>query len=359
MARDLHGFDANLENAMNREPSDTKPVRVTSFDVAERAGVNQSTVSRALAGSPQVTAATRERVLAVARELGYTVDQRASGLRKGRTDTVAVVILQGAEDKAPTGNPFYFELLGSICEAASQRGLETLVSLQSEEGQLSGDYVKRGQADGTIVVGSARHSAAWSYFRELQQTEGNLVFWGSPFDDAHWVRSDNYAGGLLATEHLLDRGYRKIAFVGPLGTGPGQFEERFAGYRDALAKYGLTPLQTDAYPGGNRIAQGYGAARELFEREPAIDAFFAASDRLAFGVLEHVLEIGRQVPDEVGIIGFDGMSADTICNPPLNTVAPDLSEAAEALLAAAIDGEPLTKQRVPVKLVERASVRPG
>ncbi len=344
---------------MRGDSPDGKSPRVTSFDVAERAGVNQSTVSRALAGSPRVTPATRERVLAVAQELGYTVDHRASGLRRGRTDTIAVVILQGPEDKAPSGNPFYFELLGSICEAAAKRGLETLVSLQSESGQLSGDYVKRGQADGVIVVGSARHSAAWSYFHELQGAENNLVFWGSPFDDARWVRSDNHAGGRLATRHLLDRGYRKIAFVGPLGTGPGQFAERFSGYREELVEHSLEALHIDEYPDGDRIAQGYHAARALLECEPALDAFFAASDRLAFGVLEYLQELGRPVPQEIGIVGFDGMSAGTICSPPLTTVAPDLAEAAEALLASAIEGEARARQRVAVKLVERASVRPA
>ena len=342
---------------MNSSPIPTKPVRVTSFDVAERAGVNQSTVSRALAGSPQVTAATRDRVLAVAKELGYTIDQRASGLRTGRTDTVAVVILQRPEDKKSSGNPFYFELLGSICEAASERGLETLVSLQSEKGALSGDYVKRGQADGTIVIGSARNSDAWQYFRELQQSEERLVFWGSPFEDARWVRSDNIAGGKLATRTLHERGYRKIAFVGPLETGPGQFAERFAGYREEIEALGHKPIQASSYPDGDRSAQGYHAAQELLRQHDDIDAFFAASDRLAFGVLEYLQELDARIPETFGLIGFDGMSAGTVCNPPLTTVAPELPEAAEVLLTAAIDGEAPASQRVGVKLVERASVR--
>ena len=342
---------------MSNSQIPTKPTRVTSFDVAERAGVNQSTVSRALAGSPQVTPATRDRVLAVAKELGYTIDQRASGLRTGRTDTVAVVILKRPEDKQSSGNPFYFELLGSICEAASERGLETLVSLQSEEGTLTGDYVKRGQADGTIVIGSARNPGAWDYFRELQQSEDRLVFWGSPFDDARWVRSDNVAGGRLAARTLHERGYRKIAFVGPLETGPGQFTERFVGYREEIEALGHAPIQASTYPDEDRIAQGYHAARELLAQDSDIDAFFAASDRLAFGVLERLQELDARIPERFGLIGFDGMSAGTVCNPSLTTVAPELTEAAAALLKAAVDGDALATQRVGVKLVERASVR--
>ena len=85
----------------------------------------------------------------------------------------------------------------------------------------------------------------------------------------------------------------------------------------------------------------------------------AASDRLAFGVLDYLKEIGRDVPEDVGIVGFDGMSAGTISSPPLTTVAPDLAKAAEALLRMAIDGETSVTQRVNVKLIERASVRPA
>mgnify|MGYP002823198871 CR=1 FL=1 len=85
--------------------------------------------------------------------------------------------------------------------------------------------------------------------------------------------------------------------------------------------------------------------------------FFAASDRLAFGVLEYLQELDARIPERFGLIGFDGMSAGTVCNPPLTTVAPELPLAAEALLTSAIDGNAPATQRVGVKLVERASVR--
>ncbi|MEW4449855.1 LacI family DNA-binding transcriptional regulator [Qipengyuania sp. JC766] len=331
--------------------------RVTSFDVAERAGVSQSTVSRALAGSPQITPQTRARVTAVAQELGYLVDHRASRLRTGRTDTIAVVILGRPEDATRSANPFYFELLGSICEAASQRGLEVLVSLQSEEGEFFGDYVGRGQADGVIVVGSARNTRAWTHFRELQEASPRVVFWGSPFDDAGWVRSDNFAGGRLAVRHLLEHGYRRIAFVGPLEERLGQFQERFDGYAAELAAHKMEPVFLPSYDALDRYAQGSGAAAALMERDPRIDAVFAASDQLAFGVLEYLQSHGIAVPDEIGLVGFDGMAAGTICSPALTTVAPDLRKAA-AMLLDAMDGTAgPSSERVPVELIERASVR--
>jgi len=329
--------------------------RVTSFDVAERAGVSQSTVSRALSGSPSITSGTRERVLAAASELGYQVDHRASQLRTGKTATVAVVVLRRPDDTVHTSNPFYFELLGCICEAAASRDLDTLVSLQSEDGDLFGDYVGRGQADGTIVIGSATNSDAWAYFRELQDDDNNVVFWGSPFDDGRRVRSDNYAGGRLATRHLLDRGYRRIGFVGPIGTRHTQFVERYKGYCDELEKEGLKPVALPDYPDDDRVGQGRHAARELRQKEPEIQAFFAASDQLAFGVLQELQEAGVSIPDQIGVVGFDGMASGALCSPPLTTIAPDLREAAKLLLQGAIDRVEHPDERAPVKLVVRSS----
>ena len=102
--------------------------RPTSIDVAERAGVSQSTVSRALAGSEVITEATRAKVLRAAEEIGYFVDERAARLRRGSTGTIAVVVICRPGQTAADVNPFSYMLLGSVCLAASERGFETLVS---------------------------------------------------------------------------------------------------------------------------------------------------------------------------------------------------------------------------------------
>ena len=112
--------------------------RVTSFDVAAEAGVSQSTVSRALAGDPVVSEATRARVAAAAAKLNYSVDENAARLRTGRTGTIAVVVICRHDEDRKDLNPFTYALLGTICAAASARGFETLVSFQDEPGRRLG-----------------------------------------------------------------------------------------------------------------------------------------------------------------------------------------------------------------------------
>ena len=136
--------------------NDKPPLRrVTSIDVAERAGVSQSTVSRALSGSETITEATRRRVELAAEQLGYHVNARAAGLRRGETGTIAIVVI-GREGQGPAAiNPFYYSLLGSTCAAAAERGYEALVSFQARAEEFFGHYVARRQADGVVVIGTA------------------------------------------------------------------------------------------------------------------------------------------------------------------------------------------------------------
>ncbi|MEN9718017.1 MAG: hypothetical protein RIQ99_895, partial [Pseudomonadota bacterium] len=185
--------------------------RVTSFDVAAEAGVSQSTVSRALAGDPVVSEATRLRVAEAARRLNYFVDNNAARLRTGRTGTLAVVVICRPDEDRKDLNPFTYSLLGTICAAASDRGYETLVSFQDGPQNLSGRYEEQRKADGIIVIGTTQNAAAWDYYRDLGQSGMHWVCWGSPYDDIEWIRSDNHAGARLATDHLIASGFRQIA----------------------------------------------------------------------------------------------------------------------------------------------------
>lgn len=330
--------------------------RLTAFDVAEAAGVSQSTVSRVLTGK-KVTQQVRERVESVARELGYCVNERASRLRTGTTKTVALVVIRNGKDSPRATNPLYFELLGCVCDAASRRGLDTFVSLQSLEEGLFGQYFQQGKADGTIVIGSPDNREAWQYFRELQNSGDRLVFWGSPFDDANWVRSDNFAGGRLATAYLIERGYRQIAFVGPTRESVPHCHERYLGYCNALEGHGLDPVVCDPEPIFERAATGRECIGNFLDSGRQFDAVFAGSDLIASGVLEKLASCGIRVPQEVAVVGYGGVSGGEAFHPPLTTIEADLNDAAELLVEAILAGAQLdTRQRSKVKLVERSSV---
>ena len=333
-----------------------KPYRVTSIDVAERAGVSQSTVSRALSGSETITVATRRRVEQAAQELGYHVNMRAAGLRKGETGTIAIVVI-GREGQGPAAiNPFYYSLLGSTCAAAAERGYEALVSFQAKEEELFGHYVGRRQADGVVVIGTATNKPAWDYFREVAKTADAIAFWGSPFDDAVWVRSDNRAGGKIAVERLIAGGAKNIVFVGDPNSSQKQFRERYDGYTEAMTTNGLAPREPVVAGGEDRVTQGRSAVVQLCEGAEEFDGIFFACDAMALGALEELSSRGVAVPGKVRVIGFDGLGSGEFSNPPLTTVEPDFAEAGRLLVETALASEnELADRRVPVRLVERAS----
>ena len=338
--------------------SNSRPHRVTSIDVAEKAGVSQSTVSRALSGSETITEATRRRVEQAAADLGYHVNMRAAGLRKGETGSIAIVVI-GREGQGPAAiNPFYYSLLGSTCAAAAERGYEALVSFQAKEDELFGHYVARRQADAVVVIGTAMNSTAWDYFRQVAGESRAIAFWGSPFDDAVWVRSDNMEGGRLAVERLVKGGAKDIVFVGDPNSSQKQFRERFEGYQAAMQAAGLDERPAFVSIGSDRVSQGRNAIIRLTESGAPFDGLFFACDAMALGALEELALRDVNVPSAVGVVGFDGLGSGEFSNPPLTTVEPDFAEAGRLLIETALANEgDRAERRVPVRLVERSSVK--
>lgn len=334
--------------------------RVTSFDVAAEAGVSQSTVSRALAGDPVVSEATRLRVAEAARKLNYYVDNNAARLRTGKTGTLAVVAICRPDEDRKDLNPFTYALLGTICAAASARGYETLVSFQDGPANLSGRYEEQRKADGLIVIGTTQNEAAWDYYRDLGQSGMHWVCWGSPYDELEWIRSDNHDGARIATAHLIERGCKSIACIGSVDSLQRQFSERFDGYADAMSAANLTPQLVAIEPDLPREEQGRRAARALLDSGEPCDGVFAVCDEIALGALRAFSEAGIHVPQDIALIGFDGIRASAHAMPPLSTVQPDFAAAGAMLvdkLLASVAGEAHEQRRVPVQLLVRESTR--
>lgn len=333
-----------------------KQSRITSFDVAERAGVSQSTVSRALSGSAVISEATRSRVLSVASELGYYVDERAARLRRGHTGTLAVVVICRPGGGARDVNPFSYALLGGICAAAAERGLEVLVSLQGDEDKLFGHYVERGQAEGLIVIGTTLNRPAWDYFRSIGETCEPVAYWGSPLGDLDWVSSDNEAGARAAADHLVDRGCKNLVCIGARGGPQRQFIERAEIFLATAKKRGVDARLVEIGSGDDRHEQGLRACDEIIASGESFDGIFAVCDALAFGVLEGLHFAGLDVPGAVKLIGFDGLQAGALTNPPLTTIEPDLDQAGRLLVEAVTAGGPHSGVRhVPVRMLKRGS----
>lgn len=333
--------------------------RPTSFDIAALAGVSQPTVSRALSGSSSVSAETRQRVLEAAEQLNYKVDKNASGLRRQQAKTLALLFFEESPGAALL-NPFYLSLVGPMVRRCAEHGYDLLISIQQLSSDWHVDYEDSRKADGIILLGYGDYVEYRPRLEKLVERGAHFVRWGSATEGevGATVACDNEQGGFDATSHLLQQGRRRIAFVGTVDPGYPEFLERWNGYRRALAAARIDVderLQVDADPSE---AAGRRAVERLIAREAEFDAVFAASDISAIGVMHALQAIGRRVPEDVAVVGFDDIPSASLSSPPLTTVAQDPREASDALVEAIItsieQGSP-TNRVLPARLIVRES----
>jgi DNA-binding LacI/PurR family transcriptional regulator len=334
--------------------------RATSFDIAYLAGVSQPTVSRALRGSPMVSEATRGRIEAIARQLNYRVAKNASSLRRGRTETLALLLFEDETTDGSNINPFFLGLLGSITRAAADEGYDLLVSFQQLSNDWHHDYEEQRRADGIILLGYGDYALYRDRLEKLVAAGTHFVRWG-PVEEGQpgvTIGSDNVAGGRLAAQHLLAAGRRRIAFLGDASDHSPEFRDRFVGLTTALAAEGLRVVEGPVIPAISSEAEGHLATRALLASGQPFDAIFAASDLLALGALAALADHGVKVPEAVSVLGFDDIPAGTVANPPLSTIAQDSAAAGRELVGALLSlirGEHPANRTLPVHLRARRS----
>ncbi|MES2858038.1 MAG: LacI family DNA-binding transcriptional regulator [Pseudomonadota bacterium] len=312
-----------------------KKTKATSMDIAHRAGVSQATVSRVLRGSPLVNAETRKRVEEAVRELNYKVDRHASSLRTQRAGTLALLLFEDPTPDDSHINPFFLAMLGSITRACARHGHDLLVSFQQLSDDWHADYEDSMKADGLILLGYGDYLAYESKLAHLVAQGTHFVRWGPVLQGQPGISigCDNAEGGALAGRHLIERGRKKVAFLGDASTHYPEFFARYCGCDAALRVAGLRmnpALQVDA---DSTEQAGHAAAETLIARGHAFDAIFAASDLIAIGAMRALAEHGLRVPDDVAVVGFDGTPMARFANPPLTTVVQDTSRAGELLVA--------------------------
>jgi DNA-binding LacI/PurR family transcriptional regulator len=334
--------------------------KATSFDIAYEAGVSQSTVSRALRGSPTVSEETRKRIEAIAQQLHYKVDKNASNLRCQHSNTIALLFFEDPTPDDSLINPFFLSMLGSITRACVRRSYDLLISFQQLSGNWHVDYEDSRKADGIILLGYGDYLAYRSRLEKLVEQGTHFVRWGAVQADQPGlsVGCDNYQGGRDATEHLLGIGRNKVAFIGNASSHYPEFFERYRGYAAALHAAGaplIDALQVDAI---TTEQAGYAATSELLLRGEPFDAILAASDLIAIGAMRALQDHAIEVPLQVSVVGFDDIPAASLVNPALTTVMQDTRMAGEVLvdtLLRQVGDEPAENLVLPTRLVVRRS----
>lgn len=330
------------------------------MDIAYRAGVSQSTVSRALRDSPLVNEKTRERVKQIAREMNYRVDHSAAVLRSQKSNTIALLLFEDPTSDDSQINPFFLSMLSSITRAAARHGFDVLISFQHLDDDWHTEYQLRNRAEGIILLGYGDYTAYRDKLSELMERGAHFVLWGPPVGDSgrHSVTSDNHVGAYESTAHLLGLGRSRIAFLGEASLRAPEFKLRFEGYRQALRDAGLAPEPALHVQAESSEASGLEAVEVLLARDVRFDAIVAASDLIAIGAIKCLRKSGLDVPADVAVVGFDDIHAAAYFNPSLTTVRQDTRAAGELLvthLMAMIRGEDVQSESLRPTLVLRSS----
>ncbi|MEP6980427.1 MAG: LacI family DNA-binding transcriptional regulator [Nakamurella sp.] len=289
----------------------------TLEQVGAHAGVSRATVSRVVNGSPTVGPAIRVRVAASIAELGYQPNRIARSLATRRTDTFALVASE--PDVRVFGDPFFSGIVRGVMQVMNGAGLQVVVMMAQYAADLDRveRYVRSGAVDGVLLI--SEHATVDPLPAAMVAAGIPLVIGGRPMDpelQVAYVDNDNVDGGRLAAAHLLAAGRRVIGTL----SGP---QDMCAGV-DRLAGFtlGLGPAFDPALVEVGDFTQegGEAAAERLLDRRPDLDGLFAASDLMAMGALKALRRVGRAVPADVALVGFDDIDVARYAVPPLTTV---------------------------------------
>lgn len=293
-------------------------------DIAKKAGVSRSTVSRVVNNNEAVSAATRKRVQAVIDEMGFAPNPAARSLVTRRTQLIGVVIpgVDGFGFTIALGNAVYYPLLlQGMAEATDSKDYGMLLWVQDpssmNEERFYGRIVRSRMMDGLVV---AAPKAAPHFVEELMQNRTPFVMVDYPShraDEIDYVGVDNVQAVRQVVRHLYDQGCRRIGTItGFLGNVEAQ--QRLAGYQRGLADVNLPHDPSLVWEGNWNYDSGYRLTENMLAN--GVDAIFAAHDETAFGVLDALAERNVNVPGEVAVVGFDDLPAAERTNPPLTSV---------------------------------------
>ncbi len=292
------------------------PRRATIYDVAAAAGVSRATVSRAINGESDVSAATREAVARAVTAVGYSRNTAAHNLKARRTSTIGMVVHE--PHARFVEDPNIAEILLGANDAVSAADLQlvTLVIDTARDSKRVAKLLSGGFVDGAVFV-SAR--ATESLSSVVSGIALPAAYVGRPpgIGTAPFVSIDNRDAAREITSRLLGTGRRRVGML-VAGLDRDSGRDRVSGFQDALGDAFDSTLVIEAPEFS--YSSGVEAMRRLLERAPDIDGIFAASDAMAAGAIEILHANGRSVPDDVGVVGFDDSAWATRCSPALSTV---------------------------------------
>lgn len=284
--------------------------------LAKELNLSISSVSKALRDSHEISVATKEAVLAKAKELNYQVNPFASSLRKQKSKTIAVVIPEIA-------NNFFALAINGIESIAQEKGYHVLIYLTHEDKEKEIAITKllqNGRVDG-IMISLSGQTSDISHLEELKEKAIPLVFFDRVAEqiDAPKITTDDYNSGIKATEHLIENGCKRIAFL-TISQNLSISNKRMNGYLEALKKNGIKQESSLILSFNSDEAKNNDLIRKLLKRKNRPDGIFASVEKLAISTYEICEELKLNIPKDIKIISFSNLQTAALLNPSLTTI---------------------------------------
>ncbi len=330
--------------------------RITISKIAELAGVSKATVSRVLNGYPHIRPEIREKVQNVIAETGFQPNNVARLLASDRSNIIALIIPSGPS--AVFTDPYFPVLTQSISQVANRRHqtLALFIMESEEEGrEMMRNILGSGLVDGMIITADRKDASLMP--DAIQHKMPFLVIGRPEYDpNVNYIDVDNTGGSYLATQHLIQLGYKRIATIASSQNTSG--DDRYTGYCKALADHQIALDESLIAFGDYSLQSGYDATQKLLPARP--DAIFVASDTMALGTLRALREAGLRVPQDVAIVGYDDLPPALQADPQLTTISQPVDKIgglAVEMLMEIIEAPdaPAREIILPTELIVRAS----
>jgi LacI family transcriptional regulator len=292
----------------------------TIKDIAKAAGVSITTVSRALNGYPDVSEKTRQKIIDIAKQLNYSPNTLARGLVMNKSKTIGLLV-SGLTKESAKDN-FTFEVLAGVNQYVSEVDYDMVLFSTTSTKQREKTYTqlcRERRVDGAILQGIRNDDP---YLQEVVESDIPCVLIDIPIESetVGYVTTDNVLGAKKAVKHLISLGHKNIAMINGYRYAFVS-EQRLKGFKEALLEAKLPIHEEWIVDGAFREDNAEREALHLLTNYPYITAFFCASDLMALGVIKAVKRLGKRIPDDVAVIGYDDIILASYATPPLSTIA--------------------------------------
>lgn len=295
-----------------------KNQNIDIYKIAEEAGVSKSTVSRVINNKAGVKESTREKVSKVIKDLNYKPNSSAKGLASKKTHTIGLVI-------SDITDPFFSMFVKGAERKAMEANYNMMLANSHwmiEEELKCIQMFEEGRVDGILMISGGSEERLDNYLNNLAEHNLQIVVVDRKIenDKIPKLNSDNFDAGYRATKYLLELGHRKIAHIkGEDFASSDASKDRLAGYKKALAEAGIT--EQIIYSGYFAREEAEKATQKLLQEHPEVTAIFYSSDMMAIGGLKAIKREALKIPEDISIIGIDGIEMAALMDPPITTLA--------------------------------------